>query len=346
MFKFEKEQSVWDFNGTKLGGQPGEYPTVLAASIFYNKHEIVLDDKTGKIDKPKAEALWNRCQELSDITGIPHFIQILAEFPEAFDSYISWFDSIDNKTAFLMDSSVPKALAHACKYTTDVGLAHRAIYNSINGSIMPENIEALKNSDVDAAIVLAFNPADPTVPGREKVLVEGGVAGQAKGMLQIAEECGIKRPILDTAATPLGLGSGSSYREILACKAIFGYPTGGAYHNMTVAWTWLRRWKGTSKTPSVLEAGYKDKPLLLEQMAHHYLGGIEGIKQAAWSAPDIGCNMIASTLGADLIMYGPIENVEAMITAQAYMDIVTLEAVRSLGVDVKEGVKHPIQKLI
>ncbi|MGA2122789.1 MAG: tetrahydromethanopterin S-methyltransferase subunit H, partial [Methanoregula sp.] len=331
--------------GTKLGGQPGEYPTVLAASIFYNKHEIVLDDKTGKIDKPKAEALWNRCQELSDATGIPHFIQILAEFPEAFESYISWFDKIDNKTAFLMDSSVPKALAHACKYVTDVGLAHRAIYNSINGSIQAENMEALKNSDVDAAIVLAFNPADPSVPGREKVLAQGGVAGQTKGMLQIAEECGIKRPILDTAATPLGLGSGSAYREILACKAIHGYPTGGAYHNMTVAWTWLKRWKGTSKTPSVLAAGYKGKDLLLEQMSHHYLGGIEGIKQAAWSAPDIGCNMIASTLGANLIMYGPIENVEAMITAQAYTDIVILEAMRPLGIDVKAD-NHPIFKLI
>jgi tetrahydromethanopterin S-methyltransferase subunit H len=345
MFKFEKEQSVWDFNGTKLGGQPGEYPTVLGASIFYNKHEIVLDDHKGTIDKAKAEALWNRCQVLSDTTGIPHFIQILAEYSEAFESYISWFDSIDNKTAFLMDSSVPKALAHACKYVTDVGLAHRAIYNSINGSIAQENIDALKNSDVDAAIVLAFNPADPTVPGREKVLVQGGVAGQTKGMLEIAEECGIKRPILDTAATPLGLGSGSAYREILACKAIHGYPTGGAYHNMTVAWTWLRRWKGTSKTPSLLAAGYKDKPLLLEQMSHHYLGGIEGIKQAAWSAPDIGCNMIASTLGADLIMYGPIENVEAMITAQAYTDIAVLEAMRPLGIDVKAD-NHPIFKLI
>lgn len=49
-------------------------------------------------------------------------------------------------------------------------------------------------------IVLAFNPGDPSVVGREKVLVEGGVAGQEKGMLQIAEEAGITRPILDTAA--------------------------------------------------------------------------------------------------------------------------------------------------
>ena len=345
MFRFEKEQQVWDFNGTKLGGQPGEYPTVLACSIFYNKHEIVLDDKTGKIDKPVAEALWNRCQELSDLTGVPHIIQIMAEYPEAFDSYISWFDSIDNKTAFLMDSSVPKALAHACKYTTDVGLAHRAIYNSINGSILPENIEALKNSDIDSAIVLAFNPADPSVAGREKVLAEGGVAGQTKGMLQIAEECGITRPILDTAATPLGLGSGSAYREILACKAIHGYPTGGAYHNMTVAWTWLKRWKGSKKNPSALGESLKGKDLYLKQLLHHYKGGLDGVIQAAWSAPDIGCNLIASTLGADLIMYGPIENVEPMITAQAYMDIVTLEAVRPLGIDVKAE-NHPIFKLI
>ncbi len=345
MFRFEKEQKVWDFNGTMIGGQPGEYPTVLGASIFYNKHEVVLDDKTGKIDKLKAEALWNRCMELSDMTGIPHFIQIIAEYGEAFESYISWFDSIDKKTAFLMDSSVPTALAHACKYVTDVGLADRAIYNSINGSILPESIEALKNSDVNAAIVLAFNPADPSVAGREKVLVEGGVAGQTKGMLEIAEYCGITRPILDTAATPLGLGSGGAYREILACKAIHGLPTGGAYHNMTVSWTWLKRWKGSKKNPSQLAESLKGKDAYTSQLFHHYQGGMEGVIQAAWSAPDIGCNMIASTLGADLIMYGPIENVEAMITAQSYTDIAVLEATRQLGIDVKAD-NHPIFKLI
>jgi tetrahydromethanopterin S-methyltransferase subunit H len=80
-------------------------------------------------------------------------------------------------------------------------------------------------------------------------------------------------------------------------------------------------------------------------MSHHYLGGMDGILQASWSAPDIGCNLVASTLGANLIMYGPIENVEPMITAQAYMDIVTLEAMRPLGIDVKAE-NHPIFKLI
>jgi len=284
MFMFEKEQTVLDFNGYKIGGQPGEYPRVLGASIFYNKHETVLDEHTGKIDKAKAEALWNRCLELYDATGHWYFCQIIAEFGEAFESYIDWFCTIDDQFPFLMDSSAPAALAHACKYVTEAGCADRAVYNSINGSIGPENIEAIKKSDVDAAIVLAFNPGDPSVRGREKVLAEGGVAGQEKSMMAIAEECGIKRPILDTAATPLGLGSGGSFREILACKAIHGLPTGGAYHNMTVAWTWLKRWKGSKKNPSALAETLKGKDTYLKQLLHHYQGGsIDSVIQAAWS---------------------------------------------------------------
>jgi len=340
MFKFEKEQTVHDFNGTMIGGQPGEYPTVLGASIFYNKHEIVLDDHTGKIDKAKAEALWNRCLELYDTTGHWYFCQIIAEYGEAFESYFNWFTEIDDEFPFLMDSSAPAALAHACKYVTDAGIADRAVYNSINGSIGPENIEAIKKSDVDAAIVLAFNPGDPSVRGREKVLAEGGVAGQEKSMMAIAEECGIKRPILDTAATPLGLGSGGSFREILACKAIHGLPTGGAYHNMTVSWTWLKRWRKSG----ILER-YKDAGTLLEQMGHHHFGGVEGIRQAAWSSADIGCNIMAATLGADLIMFGPIENCEATATAMAFSDIVLAETLRELGGDVKAE-KHPINMLV
>jgi tetrahydromethanopterin S-methyltransferase subunit H len=239
-----------------------------------------------------------------------------------------------------MDSSAPEALVHATKYVTEVGLADRAIYNSINGSILPENIQALKESDVNSAIVLAFNPGEPTVAGREKVLTEGGVAGQEKGMLQIAEECGITRPILDSAATPLGLGAAGSMREILACKAIHGLPTGGAYHNMTVSWTWLKRWR-----KNVLADGYKGKDLLFEQMAHHHFGGMEGIRQTAWSSADVGCNIMAMTLGADLIMYGPIENMEGAATAAAFCDIVMAEAFQDFGGTpaVTDG---PINKLI
>ena len=39
MFKFQKEQEIVNIAGVKIGGQPGELPTVLAGTIFYDKHE-------------------------------------------------------------------------------------------------------------------------------------------------------------------------------------------------------------------------------------------------------------------------------------------------------------------
>ena len=47
MFKFEKEQMVVEIAGRKFGGQPGEYPTALAGTIFYARHKIVEDPKKG-----------------------------------------------------------------------------------------------------------------------------------------------------------------------------------------------------------------------------------------------------------------------------------------------------------
>jgi len=47
MFKFDKEQKVFDLGGTTIGGQPGEYPTVLFGSMFYNRHKIVTDEDKG-----------------------------------------------------------------------------------------------------------------------------------------------------------------------------------------------------------------------------------------------------------------------------------------------------------
>ena len=47
MIRFDKEQVVLDIAGVKLGGQPGEYPTVLAGTIFYGGHKIIEDEKAG-----------------------------------------------------------------------------------------------------------------------------------------------------------------------------------------------------------------------------------------------------------------------------------------------------------
>src|SRR5674536_170739 len=107
MFRYDKKQTVFEIGGFHVGGQPGEYPTVLASSMFYDKHKAVIDAQKGEIDKELAEKQWNTQVELSDLTGLGYWNQLIAETEEAMKKYIDWHLNIAPGIAFLVDSSVP-----------------------------------------------------------------------------------------------------------------------------------------------------------------------------------------------------------------------------------------------
>ena len=312
MFRYDKKQEVFEFGGVKMGGQPGEYPTVLISTMFYARHKIVSNEDTGEFDKAKADELWNIQQEMGDITGLPYINQIVGETPEAIKRYIDWFIDIDDTTAFLIDSSAGDVRAAAATYCTEIGVADRAIHNSINASVNEDEITAVRESDLDAAIVLAFNATDPSVKGKMDILEIGGT-GQEKGMLDVAKDCGITRPIIDVAAMPPGAGSGATIRSIMAVKGHLGLPTGGGFHNMASAWDWLKKFKKEHKE--------------------------------AYMPTDIGTNLVAQVVGADCLLYGPIENVRSVFPAVALVDIMLAETARELGINIEDE-NHPINKLV
>lgn len=315
MFKFDKKQEVFEVGGVKFGGQPGEYPTVLVSTMFYARHKIVTDEDKGLFDRAAAETLWNTQVSMSDATGNPYVNQIVGETPESIKRYIDWFIEIDNKTPFLIDSSAGEVRAAAAKYCTEIGVANRAIHNSINASIEQAEMDVLKESDVEAAIVLAFNATDPTVKGKMDILEVGG-SGQTKGMLQVAKECGIKIPLVDVAAMPLGAGAGATIRTIPTIKGKLGLPVGGGYHNMASAWDWLRKFKKTQPDP-----------------------------KAIYMPTDIGTNLVAQIAGSDFLLYGPIENVNQIFPAVAMVDIMLGETAKELGVEIADLANHPVTKL-
>jgi tetrahydromethanopterin S-methyltransferase subunit H len=312
MFRFDKKQEVFQFGGTKMGGQPGEYPTVLISTMFYGRHKIVSDEDKGIFDANAAEALWKTQEEMGDITGLPYINQIVGETPEAIKKFIDWFVEIDDTTAFLIDSSAGDVRAAAAQYCTEIGVADRAIHNSINASVNEEEIAAVRDSDLDAAIVLAFNATDPSVKGKMDILEIGGT-GQAKGMLEVARDCGITRPIIDVAAMPPGAGSGATIRSIMAVKGHLGLPTGGGFHNMASAWDWLKKFKKEHKE--------------------------------AYMPTDIGTNLVAQIVGADCLLYGPIENARSVFPAVALVDIMLAETAKELGIETLDP-NHPIFKLV
>jgi tetrahydromethanopterin S-methyltransferase subunit H len=309
MFRFDRKQEVLDFGKFKVGGQPGEYPTCCIGTMFYARHKIVSDPEHGAFDKAAAERLWNTQVEMSEITGNSCMNQIVAESNEAMAKEIDWFVGLSDYP-FLIDSSAPEVRAFGVKYATEIGVADRAIHNSINASITDEELRAVKESDLDSAIVLAFNAMEKGTKGKMDILTKAA-GGASKGMLEFAKECGITRPLIDTAAMPLGNGSGATYRAVIAVKAMLGLPVGGGFHNAASAWDWMKKWKKQHKE--------------------------------AFAPVDIGSNLVAGIVGADFYLYGPIENAAMVFPAAAMVDIMKAESAVELGLEVQTE-DHPIKK--
>ncbi len=244
MIRFDKEQVVIDVAGVKVGGQPGEYPTVLAGTIFYGGHNIISDEKAGVFDKDAAEERIKTMEEMQDVTGNPCIVQTFGATPEAIVKYLEFVGDIC-EAPFMIDSTSAEAKVAGAKYADEAGLAERAIYNSINMASEADELAAVAETDISASIVLGFNPMEAGVEGKINIWENGGSVLD-KGLMEMAEECGITKPFMDVAITPLGQGAGPALRTSYAVKSKWGLPVGSGIHNVPSAWDWLRTYKKTS----------------------------------------------------------------------------------------------------
>lgn len=200
------------------------------------------------------------------------------------------------KNPIFIDSQNSKARISALNHIDEIGLSKRVVYNSINMAINNEEIEALKNSKIESSLILAYNITDSSLQGKLNALESNGAFG--KGFITIAKECGIKNILIDTAMTPLYHGAGISLKSIISAKAKFGYPTGCAIHNAVSEWKWIQ-------------------------------------KREAFKTLDIGSNILPVLLGADFVLYGPIENSTKVFDLVAFAHILVQEGVADF-VDVKK----------
>ncbi|MHC1601366.1 MAG: tetrahydromethanopterin S-methyltransferase subunit H, partial [Candidatus Nezhaarchaeales archaeon] len=259
-------------------------------------------------------ALIKKQDEMADITGNPCMVQVFSESVEAMKKYIDFVASVTD-APFLIDSTEPKVRVEGAKYAKEVGLIDRAVYNSINASITEEELNMLKELKVPNSIVLAFNPTDPSIKGKVAVLTTGGGV-VSKGLLEIANECGVKAILIDVAATALGSGAGAALASTYVIKSKFGYPAGSGIHNVVSSWPWLRRLR-------------KELP-----------NGREIFRYC-----DIASNALQVMVGGNFVLYGPIENAEHVFPVIAMTDsLVTDMACLELGLTVSD--EHPYKRLV
>jgi len=212
MFRFEKEQKIINAGGIKLGGQPGEVPTALTATIFYIGHKIVTDKKEGKFDKVRAETLINRMDELSDMTTNPFILDVVGTSVPAFQSYISFISEV-TKAPIQIDAISPRLRMETIKWAHSVGLSDRLVNNSIYKGVKDEELQNLKDCGVKASIILCDNPTDDTVDGKLSVLPD---------ILEMSDKAGIEGALIDTAMPSWGIGVGAGLRSIYVIKEMYG----------------------------------------------------------------------------------------------------------------------------
>ncbi|UCB60310.1 MAG: tetrahydromethanopterin S-methyltransferase subunit H [Candidatus Bathyarchaeota archaeon] len=308
MFKFEAKQKIFKIGEAKVGGQPGELPTLLIGTTFYEGHKIVKDEKRGIFDKKKAEALLNVQDELSDLTGNPCGVDIVATTVQSALRYVDFVSEFtDSLISF--DAWLPEVRIAALTHIAEVGLAERTIYNSIMPTPPPDESEiaAIKESKVKAAILLAYNVKDRTPKGVVSLLK--GTQKQ-KGLLKIAEEAGIEKPLVDTTLFTYIPSIGVGAKACFFVKEKLGLPVGGSPGNAASVWKEARRWG-----PDILKA--------------------------CWASVEV----VPLILGADYLLYGPIESASWVIPASAAIDAIIATSVR-IDFGIKPlSKKHPLYKL-
>jgi tetrahydromethanopterin S-methyltransferase subunit H len=230
MFKFEREQKIFDIANVKIGGQPGQLPTVLIGSIFYHKHKIVKDALKGEFDKEKAEEVLKREEEISAKTGNPRIVDVCCSWPEAFEKFLDFAaNHIDGP--FAIDGATADVRIAGAKYVREVGLSDRVVYNSITPHIKEEEILAIKDAKIKSAILLTLNTKNPTISGRLQVLDE---------LLAIAQKAGVEKFLVDTTVLDLP-DPGPVSKAIYLVKEKYGLPAGAGTHNAVERWTSRRK---------------------------------------------------------------------------------------------------------
>jgi tetrahydromethanopterin S-methyltransferase subunit H len=305
MFKFDIKQKIFDVGGVKIGGDAGQLPTVLIGSIFYDGDKFVKDPKKGLFDKKRATELLSMEEELSLKTGNPRIIDVVGSWPEAMIKYIDFIaDTTD--TPISLDCADTSVALASIKYAEEVGLTDRVLLNSISPMTEPTVISAMKEAKIKSAIVLTLNDRRPTVEGRLDIL---GGSGQDRNLLEIAEEAGVEKPLIDVTVLDVP-DPGPASKAIYFVKKRYGLPAGCGAHNA------LGRWRDRGK-----------------------------IDRTTRMICNIALHVMPITMGANFMLYGPIKRAPEVYTACALTDAYVAYCMRQQYRVKPLTREHPLYKI-
>jgi len=228
LFKFKAEQRIVEIHGIRLGGQPGQLPTVIIPCLFNSRMKEVHDHETGSFDKDRVKVHLSRVDKISEKTGSPYVVDIMASTPEAMIKYIEFVSEQLNDLPFLFDGVNIKTRIAAAHYVSSSGLQDRAVWNSLTLTTTKEEFEALTEYGIKNAILQAFDRRDPSPKGSLTTLTKNG-------LLDRGREVHLENILIDIAVLDVP-SMGASSEALFLVKNEFGIPVGCAPANATYLW--------------------------------------------------------------------------------------------------------------
>jgi tetrahydromethanopterin S-methyltransferase subunit H len=227
-FHFEKEQKVFQIGDVKVGGQPGENPTVMLASMFHKGDKIVTDRKKREFDKDQATKYIKGQEEASAKFGVPCVVDIVANSGDEFKTYIDFVTSVTD-VPIGIDAWVAEPKIEASKHCKALGIQDKVLYNSITpwakGGFEKE-LEVIVDCGIKNVLVVVFDNDDQTGKGRMKSF---------ECMMETIGKYNIQNIWVDTSTMNIPCltfsGAGGYY-----IKEKYGLPVGCAPSNGSYAW--------------------------------------------------------------------------------------------------------------
>ncbi len=229
MFDYSVKQKTYEIHGVKIGGEPGEVPTVMVGSMFYNRDKNVKDASKGIFDKAESLKQIRGAEEMTEVVGLPSVIDLIAENSGAARNFLDFVVESTEMPIFL-DVVSEKEQAETLRYAAEIGVIDRIILNSLNPHTGEGLYEAINDSKLKSAVLLAHST---------RYILNSNKAPLIEELVPKAEAAGIENIIIDTAVLDIPT-LGITAKAIDLIKDKYGYPCGCGAHNALSSWKRLK----------------------------------------------------------------------------------------------------------
>lgn len=280
-----------------IGGLPGKNPLWLVASVFYLGDKLLRSER-GDFDRGAARENIESAISLANDHGLVFGLDVVFPSAESVDKILPFVAEFD--VPLFLDSPEPEARAKSYLLATELGVAERSIANGLYVDSTSEELEALRESRVRTAVLMAFDPRNPY----ESMHPEKRVGLLEERLLPLAQRASVENVIVDAIVIdPASIAI--SAEAVALIKKRYGFPAGCAPANAL----------GPVSKKAV---------------------GVEGMTAIHGSVA-----VFLRVMGADYVMYGPINRIKYIVKSAAVADSLLGYMLQRRGVRPPRG--HPLR---